>query len=212
MTESEEEYLLSHSTPEPPLLAELYRQTHLTRLYPRMCCEPLQGRLLSMLTSMIQPRRILELGTFSGYSALCFAAAMPPGAELHTVEIDDEAAPGIRAAFDRSPRSADIHLHVGDAMDVVPKITSAPWDLVYIDANKRQYPDYYRLVKPLVEPGGYILADNTLWSDAVLDPAKNDAQTLGIRAFNDLVACDPDVDVLMLPIYDGLTIIRVGKF
>ena len=209
MTPQEEEYLLSHSAPEPERLAELYRHTHLTRLYPRMCCEPLQGRLLAMLTSMIKPRRILELGAFSGYSTLCFAEAMPPGAQIHTVEIDDEAEQALRALFDSSPRHADIHLHIGDAAKLIEPLSSAPWDLVYIDANKRHYCEYYQLVKPHMTAGGYILADNTLWSDHVLDPGCTDPQTEGIRAFNDLVAADPSAQVVMLPIYDGLSIIKM---
>ena len=195
--------------PEPPHLAALYRETHIKRLYPRMCCEPLQGRLLALLTSMIKPRRILELGAFSGYSTLCFAETMPDGAEIHTVEIDEEAEPALSELFAKSSRAADIHLHVGDALHLIEPLSTLPWDLVYIDANKRDYSDYYRLVKPHVAPGGYILADNTLWSDAVLDPSRNDPQTVGIRAFNDLVASDPDAAPVILPLYDGLTIIRL---
>lgn len=209
MTPEEEKYLLAHSSPEPDALSGLYRHTHITRLYPRMCCDPLQGRLLDMLTRMIQPRRILELGTFSGYSALCFAEAMPAGAELHTVEIDDEAEDDLLATFSRSERAADIHLHIGDALDIVPQISREPWDLVYIDANKRAYPDYLALVKPLVRPGGFILADNTMWSDFVLDPARHhDPQSQGIQQFNDLVAADSELRCVMLPLYDGLTIIQ----
>ena len=208
MTDQEEKYILDHSSAESVRLARLYRETHIRRLYPRMCCEPLQGRLLSMLTSMIRPMRILELGTFSGYSALCFAETMPAGAELHTVEIDDEAESDLRRLFSESDRAADIHLHIGDASSLIEPLSSTPWDLVYIDANKRRYTEYYQKVKPFVKNGGYILADNTLWSDFVLDPSHHDAQTQGIRAFNDLVASDPDVECLILPLYDGLTIIR----
>ena len=205
---TEEEYITLHSSPQPDTLAALYRHTHLTRLYPRMCCDPLQGRLLVMLTRMIRPRRILELGTFSGYSSLCFAEGMPADAQLHTVEIDDEAEHALREVFDASPWADRIHLHIGDALDVVPHL-GGMFDLVYIDANKRIYTDYYEMVKPLVPPGGFIFADTTLWSDAVLDPdAKHDAQTLGIRRFNDLVAADPDVEQVILPLYDGLTLIR----
>ena len=212
MTEAEEKYLVAHSTPEPPLLAGLYRHTHLTRLYPRMCCEPLQGRLLVMLTRMIRPRRILELGTFSGYSALCFTVGRPDRAEVHTVEIDDEAEEALLDVFARSPRARDIHLHIGDAMQVVPAISDRPWDMVYIDANKRSYPDYLALVKPLVAPGGYILADNTIWSDFVLDTGRrHDPQTVGIHTFNEAVAADPGLECVMLPLYDGLTIIRVKE-
>lgn len=208
MNEKEEAYLLAHSSPQPAYLDDLYRTTHLNRLYPRMCCEPLQGRLLKMLTQMIKPRRILELGTFSGFSALCFAEAMPENAELHTIEIDDEAEQSILGAFANSDRAADIHLHIGDALSLIPELSTSPWDLVYIDANKRHYVDYYNAVKQHVNPGGYILADNTLWSDYVIDSTHDDPQSRGIRQFNDLVAADPDVEVVMLPIYDGLTIIR----
>lgn len=203
------DYVTAHSDAQPEALARLYRHTQLTRLYPRMCCEPVQGRLLRMLTTMIRPRRILELGTFSGYSTLCFAEGMPAGAEIHTVEIDDEAEQELTEAFTASPRAADIHLHIGDALDVIPAISAAPWDLVYIDANKRCYCDYYRMVKPLVRPGGYIIADNTLWSGKVLDTVGNhDPQTLGVDEFNRLVAADTDVEKVMIPLRDGLTIIR----
>lgn len=208
MTGQEEQYIISHSMAEPPGLAMLYRQTHIKRLYPRMCCEPLQGRLLAMLTHMTAPMRILELGTFSGYSALCFAEAMPAGAQLHTVEIYDEAQDAISEVFSRSPRAADIHLHIGDALELIEPLSTEPWDLVYIDANKRDYAEYYQKVKPYVRPGGYILADNTLWSDQVLDPGRHDPQTEGIRRFNDLIASDSDMEVIILPIYDGLTIAR----
>lgn len=205
---TEEEYINRYSSQQPEALARLYRHTHLTRLYPRMCCEPVQGRLLVMLSQMIKPGRILELGTFSGYSTLCFAEGMPADAEIHTVEIDDEAEDGLREVFDASPWGQRIHLHIGDALDIVPAL-GGKWDLVYIDANKRNYADYYAMVKPLVPAGGYIFADNTIWSDAVLDPdAKHDPQTLGIHRFNTMVADDPEVEQVILPIYDGLTLIR----
>lgn len=205
---TEEEYINRYSSQQPEALARLYRHTHLTRLYPRMCCEPVQGRLLVMLTQMIKPGRILELGTFSGYSTLCFAEGMPADAEIHTVEIDDEAEDGLCEVFDASPWGQRIHLHIGDALDIVPAL-GGKWDLVYIDANKRNYADYYAMVKPLVPAGGYIFADNTIWSDAVLDPdAKHDPQTLGIHRFNTMVADDPEVEQVILPIYDGLTLIR----
>lgn len=203
-----EEYATLHSDAEPAHLARLYRHTYLTRLYPHMCCEPLQGRLLAMLTRMIAPQRIVELGTFSGYSTLCFAEAMPEGAEIHTIEIDDEAAPALRELFAESPRAADIHLHVGDAANVIPSLDPEPWDLAFIDANKRHYCDYYRLLLPRVRPGGYILADNTLWGGKVLSGIAHDAQSRGIDEFNRLVASDPTVEKVMIPLRDGLTIIR----
>ncbi len=207
-----DQYVTLHSDQQPRHLAELYRTTHLTRLYPRMCCEPVQGRLLKMLTEMTAPRRILELGTFSGYSTLCFAEGMPSDAVIHTVEIDDEAEDGLRSVFDASPWGDRIVLHIGDAMSVVPEISTEPWDLVYIDANKRCYVDYYNMVKPLVRTGGYIFADNTLWSGKVLDIETNhDAQTRGVDDFNRLVAADTDVEKVMIPVRDGLTIIRKIK-
>lgn len=204
-----DEYVAAMTDRAPAALERLYRHTQLTRLYPRMCCEPVQGRLLKMLTTMIRPRRILELGTFSGYSTLCFAEGMPAGAEIHTVEIDDEAAPELEALFAADPRGADIHLHIGDALDIVPAISATLWDMVYIDANKRSYCDYYRMIKPLTAAGGYILADNTLWSGKVADPETNhDAQTRGVDLFNRLVAADTDVEKVIIPLRDGLTIIR----
>lgn len=208
-----EEYATLHSDREPEILASLYRHTYLTRLYPHMCCEPLQGRLLVMLTRMIAPRRILELGTFSGYSTLCFAEGMPEGAKIDTVEIDDEAAPALRELFASSARGADINLHVGDALDIVPRIAGATmWDMAYIDANKRNYCDYYDMLRPLVRPGGYILADNTLWGGKLLaDGGAHDAQSRGIDEFNRRVAADPDVEKVMVPLRDGLTIIRIKE-
>lgn len=204
-----EQFLTAHTTPAPEYLNELYRRTYLTRLYPRMCCDPHQGRLISMLTSMIKPLRVLELGTFSGYSALCFAEGLRDGGIVHTVEIDEEAIPALKKTFAESPYADRIKLHAGDALEVVPRLGTEPWDLVYIDANKRNYPEYYRLVKPLVRRGGYIFADNTLWSGAALtDTAANDPQTNGLKEFNDLVTADPEVVSILLPLYDGMTIIR----
>lgn len=205
-----EQYATEHSDPQSAQLADLYRRTHLHRLYPRMCCEPLQGRLLKMLTRMVAPRRILELGAFSGYSTLCYAEGMPPDAELFTIEVDDEVADDLRAEFDTSPWADRIHLHVGDALDIIPTLSAhEPWDMVFIDANKRQYADYYRLLLPRLAPGGYIIADNTLWSGKVLDTAAHhDAQSRAIDQFNKLVAADPAVEKVIIPLRDGLTIIR----
>lgn len=209
MTPELEKYIANHISPEPEMLARLYRHTHLHRLYPRMCSGNLQGRMLKMLTRMIAPQRILELGTFTGYSALCMAEGMPGSAQLHTVEIEDEWEEEIRGVFDSSPWGARMHLHIGDALEVVPQL-GQKWDMVFIDANKRHYLQYYRMVLPMMNPGGYILADNTLWDGKVAQqPASNDAQTQGILEFNDFVAADPGVEVSMLPIRDGMTIIRL---
>lgn len=203
-----DDYISAHISAEPALLTETYRHTHLHHLYPRMCSGHVQGRWLKMLTAMIGPRRVLELGTFTGYSALCIAEGMPAGAELHTVEIDDELEDELLERFGRSDRAADIHLHIGDALEVVPQLGDG-WDMVFMDANKRLYPQYYRMLLPLLSPHGYLIADNTLWDGkVVMDPLPTDAQTRGIMEFNDMVAADESVEVCMLPLRDGLTIIR----
>lgn len=156
-----EDYILSHISPEPEHLQRLYRHTHLTHLYPRMCSGHLQGRLLSMLVSMIRPRRVLELGTFTGYSALCLAETLPEGGEVHTVELDDEMEEELEALFASSPGGDRVKLHIGDAMQVIPTLDE-DWDLVYIDANKRDYTAYLDLLLPRLRPGSFIIADNTL--------------------------------------------------
>lgn len=204
-----EDYILSHISPEPEHLQRLYRHTHLTHLYPRMCSGHLQGRLLSMLVSMIRPRRILELGTFTGYSALCLAETLPEGGEVHTVELDDEMEEELEALFASSPGGDRVKLHIGDAMQVIPTLGD-DWDLVYIDANKRDYTAYLDLLLPRLSPGSFIIADNTLWDGKVYDTAANhDPQTLGLDAFNTYVASHPRLSSVILPLRDGLTLIRV---
>ena len=206
MTDELQEYIEQHISEEPAHLAKLYRHTQLTRLYPRMCSGHIQGRMLKMLTQMISPMRVLELGTLTGYSALCMAEGMPEGAELHTVELDDEYADDIRSYFESAPCGGKITLHIGDALELTRQLPG-PWDMVFIDANKRQYSEYYEAVLPLVPSGGYIIADNTLWSGKVTEDC-HDAQTDAIRRFNDLVAADPRVEKVILPLRDGMTIIR----
>ena len=208
MTEELEEYILAHIDKESDELARLDRETHLYHLRPRMCSGHLQGRLLKMLVRMIRPSRILELGTFTGYSAISLAEGLAGDGELHTVEIDDELEDFIRAHFEASPYAARLHLHIGDALDIVPAL-GLEFDLVFIDANKRHYLDYYNMVFDYVTPGGFIIADNTLWDGKVVDWGKKlDAQTEGILRFNDFVAADGRVEKVILPIRDGLTIIR----
>ena len=199
------DYIESHISAEPPHLQKLYRDTWLHRLYPRMCAGHVQGRLLKMLTAMIAPTRVLELGTFSGYSAMCIAEGMDQSGEVHTVEIDDEQADSLRELFSTAP-GARITLHIGDALAVVPSLPGG-WDMVYIDANKRQYTEYFEMVLPLVRQGGFILADNTLW-DGKVATGSHDPQTLGIERFNDAVARDPRVETAIIPIRDGLTLLR----
>ncbi len=202
-----EDYILAHIDPEGETLAKLDRDTHLYHLRPRMCSGHLQGRLLKMFVRMAAPRRILELGTFTGYSALCLAEGLAEDGELHTIEIDDELEDFIRTHLSQSPYGSRITLHIGDARDVLAQIDQM-FDLVFIDANKRQYCEYYDLVFDHVTPGGFILADNTLWDGKVVEPGKKiDAQTQGILDFNDKVAHDPRVEKVILPLRDGLTII-----
>ncbi|MCH5221936.1 MAG: O-methyltransferase [Muribaculaceae bacterium] len=206
---NEEDYIATHIDAEPEVLRRLYRDTHLHRLYPRMCTDHLQGRLLVMLTKMIRPQHILELGTFTGYSTLCFAEGMPKGCTIDTVEIDDDYSDDLRALFSHAAPLCDITLHIGDAEKIVPElIEKRNYDLVFIDANKRRYPQYYHALIEKLPAGAIILADNTLWTEKVLNDDSHDAQTNGIRQFNEIVANDNRVEKVILHIRDGLTIIR----
>ncbi len=202
-----DEYILSHIDPEGDYLHALYRDTHLRLLYPRMASGHLQGRLLQMLVGMIRPRCALEIGTYSGYSALCIAEGLPPEGVLHTFEINDEQEEFTRPWLEGSPYAHRIHLHIGDALQEVPRL-GLTFDFAFVDGDKRRYVEYYEMVLSCLQPGGYILADNTLWDGHVLEADTHDAQTLGIRAFNDRVAADPRVEKVILPLRDGLTIIR----
>lgn len=203
------DYIEEHTSDEPELLHRLYRHTNIHHLYGRMCSGKLQGRLLKMLTSMIEPRRVLEIGTFTGYSALCIAEALKPDAELHTIEIDDEQEANLRYWFAQSPHGSKIKLHMGDALDIIPSLQGR-WDMVLIDANKRFYSRYLELILPHMRPGGFILVDNTLWGGKVVEePAPTDPQTEAIINFNNFVASDPRFETVMLPLRDGLTILRL---
>ena len=206
-----DDYILAHIDPEPEYLHRLWRATNLHLNYPRMASGHLQGRLLAMLVHMARPRRIIELGTFTGYSALCMASALEPGAELHTIEVNDEQEDFTRPWLEGSPWADKIHFHIGDALDLLPSLGT--FDFAFIDADKRRYVDYYYALLPHISAGGFILADNTLWDGHVADDTSHQtagkvAQTDGIRAFNDLVAADPRVERVILPLRDGLTIIR----
>ena len=208
MTQDLEDYLLAHIDAEPEHLHQLDRDPHIELLYSRMCSGHLQGRLLKMLVRMIRPKRVLELGTYSGYSAQCLAEGLlDDEAHIHTIEIEDELEDFLRAHFDQSPVGHRITLHIGDCNDIVPTL-GGDFDLVFIDANKRQYVDYFNLVIDHVKPGGFIIADNTLWDGkgADLHGKKLDPQTQGILDFNNLVAADPRVETVILPLRDGLTI------
>lgn len=203
-----EDYILSHTDAEPEYLAKVNRATHLKLINPRMLSGHLQGRVLSMFCKMIQPRFILELGTFTGYSALCMAESLPENGILHTIECDDELEDFIKQNFSASEYNEKIKLHIGDALQVIDKLDNT-FDLVFIDADKREYLAYYEAVLPKLRSGGFILADNTLWDGKVLQKVENnDKQTIEIMRFNDFIATDRRVEKLMLPLRDGLTIIR----
>ena len=211
-----EEYILSHTTPENAALEAITRDTYVHVLNPHMLSGHVQGRALSMMSHMLRPKRILELGTYTGYSALCLAEGLAEDGSLVTIERNDELEETIRRNLSRSPLGEKIELIIGDAKEILSRqpsaISSQFFDLVFIDADKREYCAYLELVYPLVPVGGFILADNTLWDGHIVDPAYDkDQQTLGLRAFNDQVAADERLEQVILPLRDGLTIIRKIK-
>ena len=217
------EYIEQHSSPESTVLQQITRSTHLEVINPRMLSGHVQGRVLSMLSQMIRPKRILELGTFTGYSALCLAEGLTEDGRLVTLEHNDEMESSIRRNFALSPLGEKIDLVIGDAKETLENFElrikdlelgavsdrGEQFDLVFIDADKKEYCDYLDLVLPLVREGGWILADNTLWDGHIVDPAYDkDKQTVALRAFNDKVAQDERLEKVILPLRDGLTIIR----
>lgn len=213
MTEAEnerlEEYILAHTTPPDGYLQSLYRATNLCLLRPRMASGHLQGQLLRMLMQLLRPQTVVEIGTYSGYSALAMASGMAKGSVVHTFEINDEQECFTRPWLDRAPYEARVEMHVGNVFELLPPM-GLSIDAAFIDANKREYADYYELLMPRLHSGSLLLADNTLWDGHVCDPAYDrDAQTCGIRRFNSLVAHDPRVEQLILPERDGLSVIRV---
>jgi predicted O-methyltransferase YrrM len=202
-------YTEAHTRKETPLLAEINRSTHAEVLKPRMLSGHLQGQVLRMLSMMQRPRYILEVGTYTGYAALCLADGLMENGELHTVDNNEELASRIRGFFDRSEHASKLHLHIGDAQTVIPRI-NRPWDLVFIDADKENYQAYYDLVLPVMPSGGLIIADNVLWSGKVTDEAerKKDVDTGALHAFNQYVHADERVDNVLFPIRDGLMVAR----
>jgi len=204
---NEETYILNHIDEEDRHLAELYRRANIQLVRPRMLAGHLQGRFLKMLVRMFRPQRILEIGTYTGYATLCLAEGLPEEGEIHTVEIDDEMEDFIREQFDRSPLNNKINLHIGDVIEIIPRLEGM-FDMVYIDGDKREYCDYYNLVFDRISSGGVILADNTLWSGKVWEnPDPNDKQTLGIIRFNEMIKLDKRIEKIILPLRDGLTMI-----
>ena len=217
------EYIEQHSSPESSILQQITRSTHLEVINPRMLSGHVQGRVLSMLSQMIQPKRILELGTFTGYSALCLAEGLSENGKLITIEHNDEMEDSIRRNLALSPLGEKIELRIGEAKEILKQLGNEianqlkedsekqeKFDLVFIDADKKEYCDYLDLVLPLMQEGGWILADNTLWDGHIVDPAYDkDKQTIGLRDFNDKVMANEYLEKVILPLRDGLTIIRV---
>ena len=206
MTPELEDYVLGHSDGEDPLLAVINRYTHSEVLNPNMLSGPVLGKLLEMLSAMIKPRNILEIGTYTGYSALCLVRGLLPGGTLHTIEVNDELKEIAGSFFSRSEFSDSIHLHIGNALEVIPDLPG-PFDLVFIDGEKEEYTAYYKLVLDKIPVGGYIIADNVLWGGKVVGNDR-DRSTEGIRQFNNTVQEDPTVRNLLLPVRDGIMLIR----
>lgn len=203
------DYISEHSSPQPAYLDQIVHRTGLYTINPRMLSGHVQGRFLSFLSRLIRPVRILELGTFAGFSALCLAEGLQPGGKVVTIEKNDELEDFIRENLALSPLGEQVELHIGSTRDVLPTLpTEELFDLVFIDADKREYVHDYELLFPLVKSGGIILADNTLWDGHIIDPAYDtDKQTIALRAFNDHIRCDSRVSCLILPVRDGLSII-----
>lgn len=203
-----ERYLLAHIDAEGDYLYQLYRATNIHTVHGRMASGHLQGRLLKMFVEMIQPKNILEIGTFSGYSAICMAEGLGEDGRLYTFEINDEMEDFTRPWIENSPVASKIHFIIGDANVEAPKL-NVVFDMAFVDGDKRTYIETYETVLKLLRPGGFILADNTLWDGHVIDPHyQHDAQTQGISQFNDFISQDARVEKVILPIRDGLTIIR----
>lgn len=204
-----EEYILSHIDAEPELLKQIDRDAHIKLLHAGMISGHLQGRLLKMLTQMIRPKRVLEIGTFVGYSALCFAEGLEENGEIHTIEINDELEDYIRRNFAQSEHRDKITLHIGNAMEIVSDFENESFDLAFIDADKEQYWENFETTLPKIRKGGFILVDNTLWYGKVVEKVEsNDWATQGVLNFNEKLASDTRVEKVILPVRDGLTLIR----
>ncbi len=204
MTPDLEEYLLAHSTKPSKELQYIEQITNQLTTHPHMLSGALQGELLRLLSMMIKPRTVLEIGSFTGYSAICLLGGLAVDGELHTIEQNDE----LEDLLGKVLTDKRIHLHIGDAKQVIGKMSDYKFDIVFIDADKREYVQYYKLVFPLVKVGGWIFADNTVWDGHIIDKNySKDAQTIGLQKFNDFVAGDDHVEKLMLPMRDGITLI-----
>jgi caffeoyl-CoA O-methyltransferase len=209
LSEELENYIEQHSQDEPQLLAQLNKETYQKILLPRMLSGHFQGRVLSMLSKLIRPASILEIGTYTGYSALCLCEGMQENGILHTIDIKEELIDFQRKYFDKSPWGKQIVQHLGEALDIIPTINSK-FDLVFIDADKENYINYFNMIVPKINKGGIILSDNVLWSGKVLEELQpNDTSTAVLLEYNQLLKNDSRVETVLLPIRDGLTVSRI---
>jgi predicted O-methyltransferase YrrM len=203
-----EQYALTHTQPEPEILAQLNRETWLKVLQPRMLSGHMQGRFLSLMSHLIKPKRILEIGTYTGYSAICMAEGLAQDGKLHTIDINEELETMVQQYIEKAGLSAKIEMHVGNAMEIIPELNET-WDMVFIDADKENYLNYFNLIIDKVRAGGLIIADNVLWSGKILQvAAPNDEETKALQTFNEAVSADNRVESQLLPIRDGLMFLR----
>lgn len=203
-----EKYVETHTTPEPGILQKLSRETHAKVLMPQMISGHLQGRFLKMLSCMISPKQILEIGTFTGYSSICLSEGLKEGGMVHTIDINEELSDLVKRYLKESGAEKKVKIYIGNALEIIPTIDKT-FDLVFIDADKKNYKNYYNLVFNKVRKGGFIIADNVLWSGKVIEPlATNDYETKGIMEYNDMVMQDKRVENVMVPIRDGVLVSR----
>jgi caffeoyl-CoA O-methyltransferase len=208
LPEKLDNYVVAHSENEPELLQQLSRETYQKILQPIMLSGPYQGRVLSMISKLVNPKMILELGTFTGYATLCLAEGLQKGGEIHTIDINEELEDFQRKYFDLSDYGSQIHQHIGSALDIIPQL-DCTFDLVFIDADKPNYVNYFNLIIDQLNPGGIIISDNVLWHGKVVEPLKDkDTSTKVVLEYNELLKNDPRVETVLLPIRDGLTISR----
>jgi len=200
-------YIEEHISPEDPLLEDLFRQTYLRFVNPNMVAGHLQGKILEMLSKMIKPEYILEIGTFTGYSAICLAKGLKENGKLITIEINDEISDFSKKYFRESGFSETIRQITGRAQDIIPQLDII-FDLVYIDGDKREYCEYFRLIRNKIKPGGFIIADNVLWGGKALQKNTRDSQTRGIIEFNDMISKEPGIENVIIPVRDGIMLIR----
>jgi caffeoyl-CoA O-methyltransferase len=207
MNKKLEQYITEHSTPEDPVLEDLYRQTHIRFINPNMVSGHEQGKLLEFISKMISPENILEIGTFTGYSAICLSKGLRENGKLITIEINDELSHFALKYFEKTGAAKKIIPMTGNALEIIPDL-DMNFDLVFIDGDKREYIEYYKLIIGKVNPGGFILADNVLWGGKVIEKDTKDPQTLGIIAFNEMISSETCIEKLILPLRDGLMLIR----